>query len=100
MTSFAYTCAPKKYGSEAAFPNNSDELQIIAVEKVVGNKADKSAITTFKAPKSVGHIYKLVYSDEGKLHVLHDGDKVSLFDPSTKEFTLLEAPQETRSHLQ
>lgn len=62
--------------------------------KVVGVKADQPAIVTINIPDSVKGISRLVYSDGGKLHVLSAGSKVSLFDPSAKEFILLEAPHE------
>ena len=35
-----------------------------------------------------------MHDDEGKLHVQHAGGTVSLFNPSTNELVLLEAPQE------
>ena len=53
--SFGDKYASKEDSNEAAFVDSeSNELQIIAVEKVVGNKIDKSAITTVKVPESVG----------------------------------------------
>ena len=64
------------------------------VGKVVGNKINQPAIFKVKSSKSAERVSKLVYDDGGKLHVLHYGGKVSLFDPSTKELILLEAPQE------
>ena len=65
-------CALNEDGSEAAFVNGSrDELRIVDVDKVVGDKVDQSAIVTVKVPESLGGIYKLVYSDGNKLHVLH-----------------------------
>ena len=53
-----------------------------------------------KVPELFGQISKLVYSDRGKLHVLHVGGRVSLFDPSTKELVLLEVPQGGQSILE
>ena len=87
-------CAMNEDGSEAAFINKYGELHIIDVDKVVGNKADQSSIVKVKIPKSAEYVYKLVYSDRDKLHMLHSRGKVSLFDPSTKDLILLEAPQE------
>ena len=87
-----YACALNENGREVAFINEN-ELQIVGVDEVVGNKADQPAIVTIKVPESTGWIYKMVYSDEGKLHVLHDGNKISIFAPLTKEFILIEAPQ-------
>ena len=90
-----YACALNEDGSEAAFISGDTgiELRIVDVGKVAGVKADQPAIVTIKVPESTGQIYRMVYSDEGKLHVLHTESKVSLFDPLTKEFILLEAPQ-------
>ena len=89
-----YACALNEDGSEAAFVNSNAELRIVDVGNVAGVKTDQPAIVTIKIPESTSRIYEIVYSDEGKLHVLHTGRKVSLFDPSTKEFILLEAPRE------
>ena len=91
---FGYICALNKDGSEAACVTCDGELRIIEVDKIADDVADPPAVVTVKAPKSMRLISKLVYTDGGNLHVLHSGNKVSLFDPSTKEFILLEAPQE------
>ena len=64
------------------------------MRKAVDGAADQSAIVTVKVPEPLGRIYKLVYSDDVRLHLLHHGSKVSLFSPSTKEFILLEALQD------
>ena len=87
-------CALNEDGSEAAFFNSVDELQILEVGKANGSAMDQSAIVTVKVSESVGWICGLVYSDRGKLHAHHNEGKVSLFDQSTKELILLEAPQE------
>ena len=92
MTDAIYACALNEDGSEAAFAR-ADELRIMEVDKVNSSAMEQSAIVTVKVLESLGEIYKLMYSDEGKLHVLHLG-KVSLFDPSTKELVLLDAPEE------
>ena len=89
LANFSYIRALNEDGSEAAFVSyTGDELQIVKVDK-----ADQPAIVTIKVPKSTGPISKLVYTDRNKLHVLHDGGKVSLFDPLKKEIILLETPQ-------
>ena len=94
-TNFGYSCALNEDGSEAAFVYcDGDELQIMDVENVAGIKADQPAIVSVKFPESVGPTRTLVYADGGKLHVLQACGKVSLFDPSTKKFILLEALQE------
>ena len=87
-----YTYALNEDGSEAAFAS-VDELRIMEVDKVSGSVMEQSAIVTVKVSESLGRIDQVMYSDGGKLHVLHGRDKVSLFDPSTNEFVLLEAPQ-------
>ena len=87
-------CALNEDGDEAAFYDGI--LRIVEVDKVSGSAMDQSAIVIVKVLESVGYIYKLVYSDGDKLHVLHGGGKVSLFDSSTKELVLLKAPQEGR----
>lgn len=99
-----YTCALNEDGSEAAFVSNENfftaedgVLRIMKVDAAIGSNVDQSAIVTVKIPKSVGRIDKLVYDDKGNLHVLHDGVKISLIDPLTREFILLEAPQEGQS---
>ena len=79
-------------GSEVAFYDGG--LRIMEVDKVSGSVMDQPAIVTVKVSESLGWICELVYSDEGKLHARHEGGKISLFDPSTKELVLLEAPQE------
>ena len=79
-------------GSKAAFVTYDAEVQIVEVDKVVGDKIDQPAIVT--VPELLGCIYRVVYSEEGKLYVHHGGGKVSLFDSSMKKFVLLEAPQE------
>ena len=90
-----YYCALNEDGSEAAFVNSKgNELRIMEVDKVSGSAMDQPAIVTVKVSESLGRICELVYSDGGKLHVLHRGGKVSLFDSSTKELVLLDAPQE------
>ena len=100
VAEFVYTiCALNENGSEAAFVNSKAELRIVDVGKVAGVKVDQPAIVTIKVPESVAQIYKLVYADGGKLHVLHAGRKVSFFDPLTKEFILLEAPQKDKTSL-
>ena len=93
MNIFWSICALNEDGSGAVFAK-SKELRIVEVDKVFGVEIDQPAIAKIKVPDSVGHIYKIVYAGEDKLHVLHAGSKVSLFDLSTKEFILLEAPQE------
>ena len=93
VAGFAYDCALNGDGSETAFYDDGG-LRILEVDKANGSTMDQSAIVTVKVLESLGHIDKLVYSDGGKLHVLHYGGKISLFDPSTKELILLEAPQE------
>ena len=96
-----YLCALNEDGSAAAFAKeDDDELQVVDVDKVVGDKADQPAIVTVKVPELFGQISKLVYSDRDKLHVLHVGGRVSLFDPSTKELVLLEVPQGGQSILE
>ena len=95
-TDVRHTCALNEDGSKAAFATYNAELQIVEVDKVVGNKIDQPAIITVKAPKSVETIFKLVYFDGGKLCVFHDGGKISLFNSSTKELILLEFPQEAQ----
>ena len=92
VTDAIYACALNEDGSEAAFAR-ADELRIMEVDKVNSSAMEQSAIVTVKVLESLGEIYKLMYSDEGKLHVLHLG-KVSLFDPLTKELVLLDALQE------
>ena len=87
-----YTYALNEDGSEAAFAS-ADELRTMEVDKVSGSAMDQSAIVTVKVSESLGQIYKLVYSDGSKLHVLHCGGKTSLFDPSTKELIPLDAPE-------
>ena len=72
---FGYLCALNEDGSEAAFVN-STELRIVDVGKVAGVKADQPAIVTINDPASTGWTNQLVYDDGGKLHLLHDGDKV------------------------
>ena len=94
---FAYECALNEDGSEAAFVSyvsGEVRIRIMKVDKVAGDKADQPAIVVVKFPRSVGRVWKLIYADGDKLHVLQTGGKVSLFDPSTKELVLLEAPQE------
>ena len=86
-------CALNEDGSEAAFFNKANELRIMKVDKVIGVKTDQPAIIKVKVPKSVGQINQLVYDDGGKLHAHHDGGKISLFDPSTKELILPDAPE-------
>ena len=83
-------------GSEAAFvtANMNKEFQIVKVDKVSGSAMEQSAIVKVEVPDSLGRIDQLVYDGTGKPHALHGGGKVSLFDPSTKEFILLEAPEE------
>ena len=66
-----YTYALNEDGSEAAFAS-ADELRTMEVDKVSGSAMDQSAIVTVKVSESLGQIYKLVYSDGSKLHVLHD----------------------------
>ena len=93
-TGIRYNCALNEDGSEAAFVNSKgNELRIMEVDKVSGSAMDQPAIVTVKVSESLGRIYKLVYSDGGKLHVLHVRGKTSLFDPSTKELVLLDAPE-------
>ena len=92
-TNFGYVCALNEDGSEAAFVIYNDKLRIVEVGKVDGVKADQPAIVTVIVPEAAGSVDRLVYSDEGKLHVHHAGGKVSLFNPLTKELILLEAPE-------
>ena len=94
VTGAIYAWTLNEDGSEAAFVDSFNALLIVGVDNVSGPAMNQSAIVTVKVSESVGRIYKLVYSDGGKLHVLHVGGKVSLFDPLTKELILLEAPQE------
>ena len=91
---FGYTCALNEGGNEAAFIDANRDLTIMKVDKVVCGKACPSVLVTVKIPASIMQIYKLVYADGGKLHVLHDWSKISLIDPSTKELIRLEGPQE------
>ena len=97
--SLGYRYALNEDGSKAAFAFHyaGSELRIVEVDKVSGSAMDQSAIVTVKVSESLGLINQLMYSDEGKLHMLHDWNKVSLFDPLTKEFILLEAPQERQT---
>lgn len=76
----------------AASINTNGDLRIAEVDKVIGDEADQPAIVTVKVPKSLEWIYMLLYSEKGKLHVLSYTGKVSLFDPSTEDLILLEAP--------
>ena len=92
-TVFGEYCALNEEGSKAAFLNDEKELRIVEVDKASDSGIDQSAIVKVKAPGSLGQIGQLMYDNRGKLYVLHDGDKVSLFGLSTKEFTLLEVPQ-------
>ena len=80
-------------GSEAAFAITNSELQIVNVDTPIGNPVGRSTIVTVS--ESLGSIGQLVYDDENKLHVCHDG-KISLFDPSTKKLILLEASQRSQ----
>ena len=98
VNAFWFVCALNEDGSEAAFVKDN-QLLIMEVDKVVGDKSDQPAILTVKAPKSIGWISKLMYNGEGKLHVQHDKDKVSLFDALTKGFICLEVPQEGQTHV-
>ena len=92
--SLGYRYALNEDGSQAAFVNDDGELRTVEVDKVSGSAMKQSAIVTVKVTDSLGwRIDQLVYDDGGKLHVLHGGGKVSLFDPSTKEFILVEAPE-------
>ena len=93
VADFAYIWELNEDGSEAAFAK-SNQLRIVELDKIVGGKADQSAIVMVKIPKSAGWINRLVYDNGSKLHVLHDDDSVSLLDPLTKKLVLLEAPQE------
>ena len=94
-----YACALNEDGSEAAFAAKNNELRVMEADKVNGSAMDQPAIVTVKVSESLGYIYKLVYSDDGKLHVLHSEGKVSLFDPSTKELILLDAPEEGKGFI-
>ena len=91
--SFNDGCALNEDGSEAAFVIDN-ELLIVEVDKASDFAMEQSAIVKVNVPESLGPIHRLVYDDGGKLHVLHAGHKVSLFDPSTKKLILLEAPEE------
>ena len=94
-TGFVNTCALNEDdGSRAAFVIKNRELRIVEVDKIGNSVMNQSTIAKVKGPESLAQIYKLVYSDGGKLHVLHVGGKVSLFNPSTNELVFLEAPQE------
>ena len=93
---FGHTCALNGNGSEAACVKDN-ELHIINVDKLVGDKADQSAVVTVKNPVSIRWATQLVYDDGGKLHVLRDACKVLLFEPVIRELILLEAPQEGQS---
>ena len=93
-TNFGCICALNEDGSEAAFVTHTGKLQIVKVDEVFGVKAGQPAITTVNAPDSVGWINQLIYDDGNKLHVLHDKNKISLFNSSTKKFILLKIPQE------
>ena len=86
-------CALNEDGTDAALVNSNGNLRIVAVNKVVGDKADQSAIVSVNVSESLGKVRSLVYDDGGKLHALHDGGNVSLFDSLTKELILLEGPQ-------
>lgn len=96
-TDFAYICALNEDGSEAAFVlyERANELHIMDVDKVVGDKDDQPAIVKINVPE-LGKINKLAYDDGNRLHVLHDGGSISFFDSLTKKFILLEIPQEGR----
>ena len=88
------TCTLNEDGSEAACVTYYYEmLLIIKVDKTACAETDQPATVGVNIPKSAGRVSKLVYDNGGRLHVLHNGGKISFFDPSTKEFTLLEAPQ-------
>lgn len=69
------------------------ELQTGKVDKVSDSATDQSAIVKAKVPESLGMIYPLMRSDEGKLHACHGGSKTSLFDPSTQKLIPIEASQ-------
>ena len=89
----ASLCALNEDGSEAAFVIDS-KLLIAEVDKVNGSAIDQSAIAKVKIPDSLeALIIRLVYSDGGKLHAFDTGGNVSLYDPSTKELIISEAPQ-------
>ena len=90
---FVYVYALKKDGSEAAFVIGS-ELRIMDVNSVSGSAIDQPAIVKAQVPELLGVIYQLVYDDGGKLHARHATNKVSLFDPLTRELILLEALQD------
>lgn len=89
---FINTGALNEDGSEAAFVKGG-ELRIVDVGKAARDKIEP-AIVTVKIPVSLGRIDRLVYSGGGKLHVLHNGNRVSLFDPLTKTLIPIEVPQE------
>ena len=95
VTGSIYICALNEDGSEAAFVKYADsELRIVEVSRVLGVKTDQPAIASIKFPESAKQFSKLIYDDGGKLHLLHVGGKVSLFDPLANQFILLETPQE------
>ena len=94
---FAYECALKEDGSEAAFVSyisSEVHIRIMKMDKIAGHNADQPAIVVVKFPSSVGRVWELIYADGDKLHALHTEGNVSLLDPSTKELILLETPQE------
>ena len=98
MTSFAYTCALKKDGREAAFFNSSDELQVIAVEKTLETK-----LINLRSPQSKSQsqwdVSVNVYSDEGKLHVLHNGDSLTLRSSNKRIYPPRSSTGSTKGHL-
>ena len=96
-TGFMHICALNEDGREAAFVTDDGKLRIVEVGKVTGVKAGQPAVVT--VPELLGLIYRLIYTEGDKLHVLHYGNKVSLFESSTKEFILLEAPQKGKASI-
>ena len=85
--SYLHECALNEDGSEAAFTTSAKELQIVKVNKVVGDKVDQPVIVALKV-SNLGDIDKLMYSDGNKLYLCQN-DKVWLCDPLTNELTLL-----------
>ena len=97
--SFGDICASIEDGSEAAFVTyECKELHIVKMGKVSDSAIDQSVIVKVKVPKSVEWIYQLVHDDGGKLHARHNGCKISLFDPSTKEFLSRCSRGRTKGH--
>ena len=53
-------CALNEDGTDAALVNSNGNLRIVAVNKVVGDKADQSAIVSVNVSESLGKVRSLV----------------------------------------